>query len=154
MEGLAAAGSVIAVIQLTEEVFKACTSYVLGVKDARDDVEKICAELTSLHDVLSDLQQLEGATTTNQGSPAPGQAPSGTLWKLSQPNGPIAQCVAELATLKAKLDSAYNAKDTGMRRVGLRALKWPLSSKATTKALETIQRQRETILLALATDSA
>ena len=55
MEGVGAAASVIAVIQLTQEVYKLCQSYVLSVKNARRDIDLLCKEVMDLHDVLETL---------------------------------------------------------------------------------------------------
>ncbi|CAJ2502513.1 Uu.00g099070.m01.CDS01, partial [Anthostomella pinea] len=84
MEGLSAAASVIAVIQLSDAVFTLCRGYVLAVKDARRDIELLC----------------------NEGGD---HARFRTLHKLPRsPNGPLESCQRELQAINDIL-SQYQA---------------------------------------------
>jgi hypothetical protein len=81
---------------------------------------------------------------------APNAANVSTLGLLNQPDGPVQQCLTELIKLAAKLNPGQG-KDT-MKQFGLRALKWPFSSKDVDKAIATIERHKATFNLALAAD--
>jgi len=138
MDGISAAASVIAAIQIAGQVFDLCRKYYLEVKDARKDIQRLRDEVTSLQDVLINVADL---------TDAPGSAKSSIL-ALNQPDGPVQQCRTELIRLATKLDPGQG-KDK-MTQLGLRALKWPFSSKEIDKAITTIGRHKMTFNLALA----
>jgi hypothetical protein len=137
MDGLSAAASVIAVVQISGQVFDLCRTYYSEVRDARTDIQRLCDEVTSLQNVLTNVTHLTSAKLP-------------ILDFLNQPNGPVQQCLTELITLAAKLNPGQE-KDK-MRQFGLRALKWPFSSKDVDKAITAIGRHKTTFNLALAAD--
>jgi ankyrin repeat domain-containing protein 50 len=134
MDGLSAAASVIALIQLTELVFSLCRDYILSTKEARRDIELICGEVTALHDVLDTLDGwLQGSNDPSKFSILKKiQAPAGV--------GPLEVCQRELQEIRVVLEK-YKAQpptsgassgvgtSSRMRRFGGRALKWPFDSK-------------------------
>jgi len=63
MEGLEAPGSVIAVIQIAAEVAKLCRGYLHDVQHARQDIERMRAEVSALHDVLERLNNSPQSNT-------------------------------------------------------------------------------------------
>jgi hypothetical protein len=117
MDGLSAAASVIAVIQISAQVFTLCNDYFLVVKDARKDIQRLRDEVSSLHDVLENIAEM---------AEFPAAAKLSTLNILIKPDGPMELCRRELERLKAKLDPGHGQGK--MKRFGLRALKWPFSS--------------------------
>ena len=52
MDGLSAAASVIAAVQISGQVFNLCQTYYSEVSDARRDMQRLCDEVTSLRNVL------------------------------------------------------------------------------------------------------
>lgn len=137
MDGLSAAASVIAVIQISGQVFDLCRTYYSEVRDARTDIQRLCDEVTSLQNVLTNVAHMTSAKLP-------------TLGLLNQPDGPVQQCLTELIALAAKLYPGQG-KDK-MRQFGLRALKWPFSSKDIEKVITAIGRHKTTFSLALAAD--
>ncbi|KAI4117552.1 MAG: hypothetical protein LQ338_007532 [Usnochroma carphineum] len=56
MEGLAAAGSVLTILQVTEEIGKLCGRYIHDVRHARKDIERLQSKVSALHKVLTRLE--------------------------------------------------------------------------------------------------
>lgn len=137
MDGLSAAASVIAVIQISGQVFDLCRTYYSEVKDAKIDMQRLCDEVTSLQNVLTNVSRL-----TSDKLPI--------LDFLNQPNGPVQQCLIELIALAAKLNPGQGRDK--MRQFGLRALKWPFSGKEVDKAITAIERHKATFNFALTVD--
>jgi hypothetical protein len=143
MDGVSAAASVVAIIQISGQVFALCQSYYSGVKSAREDIGRLRDEVTSLQDVLTNIKDL---------ADAPGSAKLSILDLLNQPDGLIQQCATELKELKTKLDLGQG-KDH-MKQFGLRALRWPFNRKDVDKTISVIGRQKEIFNLALTADTA
>jgi hypothetical protein len=141
MDGLSAAASAIAVVQIASQVFDLCRTYYINVKNARRDIERLRSEITSLQDVLSNVIDLADDS---------GPSPSRVLGLLNQKHGPIQQCQQELEDLAARLE--LREDKSRMREFGLRALKWPLSVKEVDNILVAIGRHKTSFTLALATD--
>jgi hypothetical protein len=141
MDGLSAASSVIAVIQISNQIFDLCRTYYLNVKDARKDIQRLRNEITALQDMLVSVADL---------ADDPKSSSLKTLKLISKEDGPVKQCELELKALAAKLDPG---EEKGrMRQFGLRALKWPFSAKDVDKMLAAIGRHKLTFALALTTD--
>jgi ankyrin repeat domain-containing protein 50 len=143
MDGLSAAASVIAVIQITQQIFIICQTYYLEVKDARKDIQLLSDEVTSLKDVLTNLKDL---------GDSPSSAELSSLKLLNQPNGPLERCEADLRALVTKLEPGTRTGDSKMKQFGLRALKWPFSSKDVYKVITAIERNKNLFNLALSSD--
>lgn len=141
MDGLSAAASVIAVVQISEKVFNLCRMYYLEVKKARKDIKRLRDEVTSLQDVLTNVADL---------AEDPCSANLSILSLLNQQNGPVQQCQGDLAGLITNLDPGQGKNK--MKQFGLRALKWPFNSKDVEKLLTTIGRHKATFNLALTSD--
>lgn len=141
MDGLSAAASVVAVIQISGHVFDLCRTYYSEVKEARKDIQRLRDEVTSLQDVLTNVADL---------ADAPSPAHLSILNLLNQVDGPVQQCQAQLTELAAKLEPGQGKNK--MKQFGLRALKWPFSSKEVEKTVVTIGRHKATFGLALAAD--
>ena len=118
MDPVSAAASITAVFQISGHVFNLCRDYCWAVKDARKDIQLLSDELTALHDILENMVDL---------ADSPSAVGLSTLDLLSKPDGPVEQCRKELKGLEAKLNSGHG--EDRMKRLGWRALKWPLSSK-------------------------
>lgn len=142
MDGLSAAASVIAVIQISAQVFDLCRTYYLNVKDARKDIQRLQNEITSLQDVLVNVVDLANA---------PESTSLKTLNLVKKDDGPLNSCRLELTALLTKLDPG---ESTSKVKLALRSLKWPLQSREIDKALLAIGRYKASFVLALSTDQA
>jgi len=140
MDGISAAASIIAVIQISGQVINLCQTYYSEVRDAKMDIRRLSEEITSLQAVLTKVADLANA---------PNAAKLSALGLLNQPGGPAQQCLKELIALAAKLNLGQGKE---MKQFGLRALKWPFSSKDVDKFVTTIERHKTTFNLALAAD--
>jgi ankyrin repeat domain-containing protein 50 len=144
MDPLSATASFIAIIQISGQIFDLCQTYYLAVKEARGDIRRLRAEVTSLRDVLVNVNDL-----LDTPGDAPGDAQSAAL--RSRLSGPLEQCQKDLAELLTKL-APGNGKSE-MKQFGLRALKWPFGSKEVDKVLLVIERYKATFNLALTTST-
>ena len=144
MDPLSATASVIAVIQITSQAFSLCQTYFQGVKSARKDIKRLRDEVTAFQDVLAGVADL---------ADAPDSAQLSNLHLLTKPGGLVQRCRADLEDLVARLQAGMG-KDEKMKQFGLRALKWPFSSKEVDRELVVLSRYKETFALALTTDLA
>ncbi|CAG9987652.1 unnamed protein product [Clonostachys byssicola] len=135
LEGLSLAANVIAVIDLSAKVISWCYRYSKDVKNARADIEKLQQETNRLKIVAEDIRKLlEG----------PSGAKLTTVKRLSAAAG---QAHSVLDTV----DKTLSTKK-GLRRFGLRALKWPYESKDVEGLLQELVRTREIFHLSLQID--
>ena len=138
MDGLSAAASVIAVIQISAEVFSLCERYYKGVKKAKSDVERLLSEITSFQHVLESLR------TVADGPKASKVFATRTVLES------VKQCDTELQNLKLKLQPDKNQK--AIEGIRIRALKWPLQSKDVEHIINTLERHKATFSAALGVD--
>ncbi|TVY25789.1 Ankyrin repeat and KH domain-containing protein mask [Lachnellula hyalina] len=141
MDGLSAAASVVALVQISGQIYNLCQTYYSGVKSAREDIRRLRDEVTSLQDVLNGVADL---------ADSPASAKLAVLDLLNQPNGLVEQCRTELAGLITKL--ADGQGDGKMKKFGLRALKWPFTKKDVDATISIIERQKALFHLAFTTD--
>ncbi|KAL5325365.1 hypothetical protein ACEPPN_006490 [Leptodophora sp. 'Broadleaf-Isolate-01'] len=142
MDGLSGAASIIAVIDISAKIFELCQTYVSAVKEARKDIQRLRDGVTSLQDVLTDVRDLAEDSSSSRRS---------IFSRLSQHNGPVQQCERDLRRLVAQLELGEG--ESKMRQFGLRALKWPFSSKDIDKRLQIINEHKATFTLALTSDN-
>lgn len=142
MDGLSAAASVIAVIQISGTIASLCSQYLKGAKNAKSDIERLQGELSNLKTVLEGAQELL-------------VGPNGARLQTSQLlyDG-LRGCFSQLTDLETKLGKKLN---TGkMRKVmsqfGLRALKWPFESKDVDGIIQSLKRHRDTLSMGLNID--
>ncbi|KAF1948113.1 hypothetical protein CC80DRAFT_486595 [Byssothecium circinans] len=141
MDGLSGAASVIAVVDMSAKVASLCFQYSIEVKHAKGDIERLYRKVNETKNVLEKLQQLlrqdESQLSTTR-----------TLLD------PLQRCYQELKyledNLKAKLEPGLGRK--AMQRFGMRALKWPLTSKEVEKAVQNLEKYGNTFSLALQVD--
>ncbi|KAF5853876.1 hypothetical protein GGP41_006653 [Bipolaris sorokiniana] len=136
MDGLSGAASVIAVIDISTKVASLCYQYSVEVKHAKGDIERLRSKVNDTKTVLEKLQQLE------QNSPQL----STTRKMVDSPK----QCHKQLQGLKDQLEPGRSRK--AMQRFGIRALKWPFTSKEVEKTVQNIESYQATFSLALQTD--
>jgi len=138
MEGVGAAASVIAVIELSANIVSVCLQQSHVVKKALKNVDQLQGELKSLQGVLENVKQLLGG---------PNGARLSASGELSEG---IESCKSQLNTLDRRLSPSKSRK--AMSRVGLRALKWPLETKEVDKVVRQLERCKQSISLALQVD--
>ncbi|TVY38543.1 Ankyrin repeat and KH domain-containing protein [Lachnellula occidentalis] len=141
MDGLSAAASVVALVQISGQIYNLCQTYYAGVKSAREDIRRLRDEVTSLQDVLNGVADL---------ADSPASAKLAVLGLLNQPDGLVQQCQTELAGLTTKL--ADGQGNGTMKKFGMRALKWPFTKKDVDAIISIIGRQKALFHLALTTD--
>lgn len=138
MESLGAAASVIAVVNLSAKIATLCFQYSASVANARSDIARL-------------YEQVKILDTTFQSASRLLEAPnSGLLSASRQLVDQLRACEGELERLRAKLELGTARK--AMRRVGLRALKWPFSSKDTDSIVATLGRYQQNIAVSLQVD--
>ncbi|PVH69881.1 hypothetical protein DL98DRAFT_438106, partial [Cadophora sp. DSE1049] len=135
------AASVIAVIDISAKIFELCQTYISAVKEARKDIQRLRDGVTSLQDVMTNVRDLAEDSSSSRRL---------VFSHLNQHNGPVQQCERDLRRLVAQLEVGDG--ENKMRQFGLRALKWPLSSKDIDKRLEVINDHKATFTLALTSD--
>lgn len=138
MDGLSSAASVIAVIQLTGSLVKLCGGYIQEVKNARDEILTLQRAITGLQGTLEDLQKF---LQSNDGK---------TLSTSSRLVSNITDCLSGIRALEARLDSGKGKQL--MRKVGLRALKWPLKRTDLEGVIQNLERYKSSFLLSLQMD--
>jgi hypothetical protein len=141
LDRLSGTASVIAVIQLADRVLTLCGKYVSAVKDAKKDIERLSTEVGSLQRVLQRVDLIIGNKTLTLHSPRP------VVEELEEV---IKGCQTTLLELKSRLDLGKGNKPNS--RFWLRALEWPFQSKDVANIIETLDRHKSTLLLALSLD--
>jgi len=142
MEGLGAAASAVAVIELGAKVAALCLQYTLAVKNAKHEIERF-------------RQQTEGLMAIADGAQRLLQGPDGARLQTAQNlRNALANARSRLDRIHTTLENKLNASRTGraMRRMGWRALAWPFESKDTDKIITDLQRDRDAISAALQID--
>ncbi|MCJ1385865.1 hypothetical protein MMC17_008989 [Xylographa soralifera] len=137
MDPLSITASIVAVIQISQQLFDLCQTYYKGVKNARNDIKRLRDEVTSLSDILTQISDL----TDEPGADA--------LATLETIKGPLQSCSDDLSSLAERLDPGHGKE---MKQFGLRALKWPFSTREVDKTLAIIDRHKNMFTLALTAD--
>lgn len=140
MDGLSAALSVVAVVELSAKIYSLCQEYHVGVKHARTEIQRLSNEVLALHEVLEKVAELVNNSQASKFA---------TLAVLNKEDGPARQCVSQLEEIKAKLEL-----NEGMRKVGWRALTWPLKSEKVDNLVLGLERYKSVFSLALNADQA
>ncbi|CAI7635358.1 unnamed protein product [Penicillium manginii] len=138
MDGLSSAASVIAVIQLAGSIVATCGGYIKGVKDAREDIIRLQHEVVSLKCILEKLADLLHGSNG---------------FKLSTSRSlveGINRCLEALKDLEDKIDPGKGRKL--MRRLGRRALKWPIKRAEVERVVTDLERFKGLFTLSLQVD--
>ncbi|RYP13523.1 hypothetical protein DL765_006845 [Monosporascus sp. GIB2] len=135
MDPLSTTASVIAVLQLSSDVFK----YIIGATGAAKDRKRLREEIVACETVLLQLQ--------DHADDADGSA---KWWEkvkaLEGPDTPLYRLGRALEAVKAKLEPKKGLDKT------LSALKWPFDEKEVEMLISTIQREKSLLQLALTCD--
>ena len=151
MDPLSITASVIAVLQATEAVISICCNYRSAAKGASWDVSRVLDQVRSLRSVLRTLEELADRVETGSSDV---RLPA--LKLLCNPKvGELAECLAEMKSLEGRLALPTWAGPAGSKRSSLvQALSWPLNKGETEKTLQTIERYKATLNLAITADQA
>ena len=138
IEGLGAAASVIAVVELCAKVDSLCVQYSRDVKRAKNDITRLQDEVKSLRDVLGEVEQLL-------------DGPDGAKLSASQKLlEALRDGLSQLKTLDERLNPGKARK--AMSLIGVRAFRWPFESKAVDKVIKGLERCKQTASLVLQVD--
>ncbi|KAF5675931.1 hypothetical protein FDENT_9649 [Fusarium denticulatum] len=137
-EAVGLAASVIAIIDLAAKVATLCFQYSTAVGNARADVAHLQSRLNDLDACLRGVHRILHGPN-NQALPISREL-------IDSLNG----CKSELAQVQNRLDPGKARKT--MRRLGLRALKWPFDSKEVSGIVANLERYKQTIMLCLQVD--
>jgi hypothetical protein len=138
MDGLSGAASVIAVIDISAKITVLCFQYSIAVQDAKNDIERIEKKAGDIKRVLESIKKLLDG---------PHKARLPTTHGLFKS---LKQCLRELEKLKDDLEPGKTRKV--MSRFGVRALKWPFTSKQVGKIISSMEGYEQTFTLALQVD--
>ncbi|KAG5746088.1 hypothetical protein H9Q70_011222 [Fusarium xylarioides] len=137
-EALGVASSVFAVVELPTKVFSLCLQYSREVKNAKGDIERLREEVATFQTTAKELQTLV-------------EGPRGKELKVSQQlTSAIEDGCSRLEDLEKRLQPSTGRKT--IRRIGIRALKWPFESNEVKETIEDLGRCRGTISFALSID--
>lgn len=138
MDPLSLAASVAGLISITLEFSRIVGSYCKSVKDARKDVLEIAQELTSIRDVLCQLDEVLRSHLLKT--------------SIFDQNSGLANaldvCEDNIKRISFKMQ---NLKHDGPARLWEK-LKWPFSEKEMQKVLVTLQRCAATFQFALSVE--
>src|SRR6187402_3910077 len=99
MDGLSAAASIIAVIQIAKSVGSGLKDYYEGIRDAREDIQKLYRAIKSLETILERIQELLSL---------PRYQYSNCETLSADQDGLLKQCQEELEIIASKLSSSQN----------------------------------------------
>ncbi|KAK4220529.1 hypothetical protein QBC38DRAFT_191135 [Podospora fimiseda] len=140
MDGLGAAASVIAVIELTAKLISLCLEYSSAVKNAKADIKRLRNYTEILKMTAEDAQKLL-------------QDPHGPRLKLSQKvDKALVDIRSQLNEINTTLEAKLGKGQKLMRRIGFRALKWPFESKDMDKIIANLKRGQDSFTAALQID--
>ncbi|KAF1937030.1 hypothetical protein EJ02DRAFT_306486, partial [Clathrospora elynae] len=138
MDGLSGAASVIAVIDVSAKITALCFQYSIAVKDAKNDIERLERKVGDIERILENIKKLlEGQH----------KAQFSTTHDLFKS---LKQCLQQLEQLKEQLEPGKTRK--AMSRFGVRALKWPFTSKQVEKIVSDLEGYEHAFTLALQVD--
>lgn len=138
MDGLSAAASVIAVIDISAKIASLCFQYSVAVKNAKEDIQRIQKKASDIGSTLGELRQ-------GLGRPDGTRLPA--TRKLTES---LQECLVLLQKLEIQLEPGKTRK--AMSRLGGRALKWPFKSKEIEKIVAILEKYEQTFSLSLQID--
>jgi hypothetical protein len=135
MDELSGAASVIAVIDLSAKITVLCSQYIAAVKDAKNEIECIEKKVGDIRHLVEGIKKLLDGPHKSQLSTING------LFKS------LEQCLQQLQQLKEQLEPEETCEGTS--RFGVRALKWPFTSKQVKDTLSTLETYEQSFTQAL-----
>ena len=139
MAELAAAATVMQLIQFSGVVLTGCYEYINKAKSATSELEKVINDVSGLEGILRQLHLLMAD---------PDDERHALLKSLGRPDGPFQACSQALQKLHKKLRALTEASSAR------RKLLWPLEEVKILEILRRLGEQKQTFILALAGDHA
>ncbi|KAJ5834216.1 NACHT and WD40 domain protein [Penicillium robsamsonii] len=137
MDGLSVAASIIGVIEVAGYIFRLCGGYIQDVKDARADIIALRETINGLVNVL---EKLAGVLDD----------PNSRFNITLALKDDIRTCLLTLEALQEKADPGKGKK--AMRKLGFRALKWPMKRSEVERVMDDIKRYESSFSLSLQVD--
>ena len=138
MDGLSAAASVIAVIDISVKVATLCFQYSAAVQNVNKDIQCLQKKVEDIRDVLRELKRvLDGPNRTR-------------LSATDKLTASLRDCLRGLQELETQLKPSETRK--AMSRFGVRALKWPFKSKEIENIVTSLEQYERTFSLSLQVD--
>lgn len=131
-------GTIIAAVQASDRVLSLIAKYYSDVKNAKDDIVGLKAEVVAVRGIL---QRVQASVQSSNATKLPSSASLATAIEASLP---------DIEKIENKLDSSKGTRP--MSRVGFRALKWPFSKKEVLVYIERLKGHKTTLTLALSSD--
>lgn len=138
MDGISAAASIIAIVDISVKIASLCYQYSAAVKEAKSDIEHVQRKVSDIAGVLGKVGQLLDGRD---------KARLSTSYELCSS---LNNCLQELKGIKEKLEPGRTHRT--MSRFGVRALKWPFTSKQIDKIISSLEGFEQTFTLALQVD--
>jgi len=152
MDPLSISAGIIAVLQVTTTILSICYNYRAAINNAPGELCQVTEEIKGLRNILETLQDLAFEA---KGTDPAARARLPSLNRLSDPDGPLTSCLAELRQLKRQLaPPKWSGPEGSRRQAVVQSLRWPLRQEDTRKTLESIGRFKSTLNLALLADQA
>jgi ankyrin repeat domain-containing protein 50 len=139
MAELAAAATIIQLVQFSGVILTSCYDYISKAKSASGDIEKVINDVSGLEGILKRLHSLISDGEDERHA---------LLKSLERPNGPFRACSQSLEELQKRLKILTEASSAR------RKLLWPLEEKKILEILRQLGEQKQTFILALAGDHA
>lgn len=145
MEALGGAASIIAVLQITGVIVKACNAYIEGVQTYRKELRAVRMAIQSLAVIFETLN------TMDQNDPDD----AAMLSHLGKPDGPIEGCrtvvqaLSSLISLPTAITSNGQISKKQKLHVSLATLAWPLKANDAQKLMEELNQHKSTIEIAI-----
>jgi hypothetical protein len=133
MDGLSAASSIIAVIQITTSLASVLKDYYTDVRDARADIQRLYYSMNSLRSIVTAIKDLNGRFEKSLVLAA----------LLTDQDGPLQSVLSELKMIEVKLGKSPTDKPTRL----LRSLKWPFQKADVEKMVVAIDNNKSTLAL-------
>lgn len=138
MEGLGAASSVIAVVDISIKVVTICSQYYTAVSNARDDIQRLENQVRGLQTTLNRAREIIESPEND------------SLSASREFSIQLDGCWATLHELLSKLEP--NKAQSTMRKFGLRALKWPFSRNEMDRTMTVLEQYQRRMMDSLQVD--
>lgn len=138
MDGLSVAANIIAVVELSAQVASLCAQYCSSAKNAKEDITRLQGVVENLDDVFKDYHNLL-------------DGPHGPKLESSQKlRNALKDCSSYLNNLVSRLE--LGRERNTMSRLGIRALRWPFTSKEVDRIISVLKQSKENVALAMQID--
>ncbi|KAH7348074.1 vegetative incompatibility protein HET-E-1 [Pyrenochaeta sp. MPI-SDFR-AT-0127] len=138
MDGISAAASVITIVDASAKITSLCFQYLIAVKNARTDIERVSRKAGDITCVLLQIENLLNGQDAARLATTAGLSTA------------LIRCLKELTELESKLELGKNRRP--IRPFGMRSLQWPFTSTQVDKVVSGLEGYERTFTLALQVD--